>query len=146
MTREQLRIAEKEELRDQLHKLGWSDVKSINGGYTFHIVTAGHSEHWITVVDKGNGKNFSSSFEDGMPVKLYTNTMALINQWLMPKEKSWVLCLGKNADGDNMYLEMDYEGTSVVWDPIKYTTSELEEFKQHYPRLEQVIDLLKTEG
>ncbi len=152
MTREQLRIAEKEELRDQLHKLGWSDVKSISGGYTFHIVTADHTEHWMTVVDKGDGKNFSSSFENGMPIKLYTSTMALINKWLMPKEKRWVLFMGKDPDEDDMYLQIDdmylqidEDGVSVDWDPISYSSDRLEELKGYYPRLEKVIDTLKLE-
>ncbi|MBB1078940.1 hypothetical protein H5S09_04075 [Limosilactobacillus sp. STM2_1] len=145
MDKERLRIAKKEELRDQLLKLGWKDIKSFYDGYTFYLRTPDKNEHWLTIVDKGTGKNFSSSFGKDIPLKLYTATMALINQWMMPEEKSWVLFLGKDSDDDGMYLLVDDEGMSIEWAPVSYTTSRLEELKQHYPRLEKVIDLLKME-
>lgn len=71
--------------------------------------------------------------------------MALINKWLMPKEKRWVLFMGKDPDEDDMYLQIDEDGVSVDWDPISYSSDRLEELKGYYPRLEKVIDTLKLE-
>lgn len=62
-------------------------------------------------------------------------------------EKRYVLPIGKDSDGDIMYIEPDADGVVIESGekPTKYTEEELKQYKEKYPSLAILIDEVKTE-